>query len=301
MVLAVSRPSDGAARETEGEPPDLVPYEVPDPWNRRVLRVGIVNIMPRAETYEANLLRPLARATLPVAPVWIRLRAHEYASSDADHIRRNYVRFDEAIRYKELDGLIVTGAPVEELEFHAVHYWTELSEILRFCRTHVTGVLGLCWGGLALAKLLGLEKCTFDTKLFGVFQNRNLAPQHPILGGADELFWCAHSRHSGLRDADLEAARDAGVVTLLAHGPETGYSMFESSDGRYLMHLGHPEYEASRLGDEWARDMALGRQGVCLPLNVDLNRPASIWQSHCNDLFLQWLRDIAFRRGRPAR
>jgi homoserine O-succinyltransferase len=286
MVLAVSRPSDGAAQE-------LV-----DPWNREPLRVGIVNIMPRAETYEAYILRPLARAILPVSPVWIRLRSHEYGSSDADHIRRHYVAFDEAIRHENLDGVIVTGAPVEELEFHAVHYWTELSEILRFCRTDVASVLGLCWGGLALANLLGLEKHLFDRKLFGVFQNRNLAPDHPILGGADELFWCAHSRHSGVRDADLEAARDAGVVTLLAHGPETGYSMFESSDGRYLMHLGHPEYEASRLSDEWRRDSALGRRGVAAPRNFDLNRPASVWQSHCNDLFLQWLRHVAVARRR---
>jgi homoserine O-succinyltransferase len=301
MVLAVSRPAGGAARQTESEPPDLVSQEIADLWNPRALRVGIVNIMPRAETYEANILRPLARATLPVSPVWIRLCSHEYASSDADHIRRRYVRFDEAIRDQELDGVIVTGAPVEELDFQAVHYWTELSEILLFCRTHVTSVLGLCWGGLALAKLMGLEKQVFDTKLFGVFQNRNLAPQHPILGGADELFWCAHSRHSGVRDADLEAAANAGTVTLLAHGTETGYSMFESSDGRYLVHLGHPEYEASRLGEEWARDRTLGRPGVGPPINIDLNRPASVWQSHCNDLFLQWLRDIALRRGRPVR
>ncbi|MGA3122225.1 MAG: homoserine O-succinyltransferase [Polyangiaceae bacterium] len=260
------------------------------------LRVGIVNVMPRAETYEANILRPLARAVLPVTPVWIRLRSHSYGSSDPDYIHRAYVDFEDAIGAGILDGLILTGAPVEDLEFHEVHYWTELVEILRFCRSHVASVLGLCWGGLALAKLLNIEKRNFETKLFGVFQNRNLASDHPILGGADEVFWCVHSRHSGVSDSDLEGARDAGVVHLLAHGPETGYSIFESSDRRFLMHLGHPEYGSTRLLHEWERDASLGRRDVDPPRNFDLERPVNIWQSHCNDLFSQWLRDIALRR-----
>ncbi len=296
MVLAVSRPSDGATRQRRAGWLLGGSAEIADLWNSRALRVGIINIMPRAETYESYLLRPLARAILPVSPVWIRLRSHPYASSDADHIRRNYVSFNDAIRSDRLDGLIVTGAPVEELEYDEVRYWSELSDILRFCRTNVASVFGICWGGLALAKLLGVEKTLFETKLFGVFQNRNLVSDHPIFGGADDLFWCVHSRHSGLRDADLEAARDAGVVNLLSHGPDTGYSIFESSDRRYLMHLGHPEYEASRLSEEWARDATLGRRDVQPPRNFDLGRPVSVWQSHCNDLFVQWLRHLAIGR-----
>jgi homoserine O-succinyltransferase len=186
-------------------------------WPPRPLRIGIVNIMPRAELYEAHLVRPLARAPLPVTPVWIRLQSHVYGSSDAAHIeQRTYVTFDRAVAREPLDGLVLTGAPVEELEFRDVRYWTELCEILGYCRARVPGVLGICWGGLALAKQLGIEKQVFEKKLFGVYQNSVLDPEHPILGKSDDVFWCAHSRHSGARPSELGAARDAGIVRLLS-------------------------------------------------------------------------------------
>jgi len=271
--------------------------ELAEAWASRSLRIAIVNIMPRAETYEPYLLRPLGRALLPVDPVWVRLESHPYASSDAAHIRGKYISFDQAIRRGPLDGLILTGAPVEDLEFAHVHYWTELCEILGFCRTHATCVLGLCWGGLALANQLGLEKQNFEKKLFGVFQNSVLDPQHAILGGSDDAFWCTHSRHSGIRAPDLEAARDAGQVRPLSYGPETGYSIFESADGRFLAHLGHPEYEPARLAHEWERDSALGRPDVDPPRNFDPSRPVNVWRSHCNDLFARWLRQLALERG----
>jgi homoserine O-succinyltransferase/O-acetyltransferase len=262
----------------------------------RPLRVGIVNIMPRAETYEAYLLRPLARSLLPVSPVWIRLQSHQYGSSDASHIERRYVTFDRAIAREPLDGLILTGAPVEELEFRDVHYWSELCEILRVCRANLASVLGICWGGLALAKQLGIEKTLFEKKLFGVFPNDILDGEHSIMNGSDDVFWCAHSRHSGARAEELQAARDAGVVRLLSYGRETGHTVFESTDGRFLMHLGHPEYEAHRLVHEWERDSALGRRDVEPPRNFDPGRPINVWRSHCNHLFSRWLRYVALSR-----
>ena len=265
------------------------------------LRIGVVNIMPRAETYEPFLARPLARAASPVALVWIRLRSHPYSSSDATHIERNYVPYDEATRNTPLDGLVLTGAPVEDLPFEDVHYWGELCEILARCQARGTSVLGICWGGLALAKQLGIEKCSFEKKLFGVFVETVLDPDHPILGGSDDLFRCTHSRHSGIRSAELEAARDVGMVRLLSHGPETGYSVFESADGRLLMHLGHPEYEAARIAHEWERDSAAGRKDVEPPKNFDLARPANVWRSHCNDLFARWLLRISQTRSQHAR
>jgi homoserine O-succinyltransferase/O-acetyltransferase len=266
----------------------------------RPIRVGIVNIMPRAETYEPYLLRPLERVLLPVEPVWIRLASHQYASSDITRIRSSYVTFEEALNEKGLDALVLTGAPVEELPFEQVHYWPELSELLRFCSRNVTSTLGLCWGGLALAKQLGLEKHSFPKKLFGVFQNRYLSPEHVITGGSDDAFWCAHSRHSGVPDRELEAARDAGVVSLLSHGADTGYTLFESVDHRFVMHLGHPEYEASRLVHEWERDTSLGRVDVEPPRNFDPRQPQNNWRSHCNELFSQWLRFVDQARARTA-
>jgi homoserine O-succinyltransferase/O-acetyltransferase len=245
--------------------------------------------MPRAETYEANLLAPLERAAPVVQPVWIRLTSHAYGSSAADHIARNYQTFEQALTDGPLDRLILTGAPVEELAFQDVHYWAELVEILDHARRTIPSTLGLCWGGLALAKRLDIEKVRFPKKLFGAFRSRVLAPGHPLFAESRHEFWCAHSRHSGISDPALEAAAGAGQVRLLAHAPETGYSIFESADGRYVMHLGHPEYDAARLAFEWQRDAVLGRPDVEAPRNFDVTAPRSSWQSHCTSLFSRWL------------
>jgi len=258
----------------------------------KALRVGIINIMPRAETYEANLLRPLARAASLVSPVWIRLQSHAYGSSDAQHIARRYVTYEQASIVAPLDGVILTGAPVEELPFEDVHYWPELAAILRDARARVPSTLGLCWGGLALAKQLELDKQRFPKKLFGVYQNRNLAPNAGVLGDSDDLFWCAHSRHSGISDEVLEGAARDGRVTLLSHARDTGYSIFEGTDGRYLMHLGHPEYDARRLAFEWERDQTLGRADVDPPRNFDPHAPANTWRSHRATFFSQWLKAL---------
>jgi len=272
----------------------LVPEGTQPPGSR--LRVGIINIMPRAETYEANLTRPLARAPLAVEPVWIRLGSHVYSSSNVRHIARRYVTFEQATRTSSLDGLILTGAPVEEIPFEDVHYWPELVAILRQARRTIPSTLGLCWGGLALAKQLGIDKQLFSKKLFGVYRNRSLDPAAGVLGDTDDLFWCAHSRHSGIRDDVLERAAAEGRVELLGHAPETGYSIFRSSDRRYLMHLGHPEYDASRLAFEWERDRALGRTDVEAPRNFDPQSPKAVWSSHCETLFSRWLGSL---RGAP--
>ncbi len=285
--------------------PSNYPFEVDGPPLRRavnverarsagtpMLRVGVLNVMPKAESYEPYLLRPLAHSELLVEPVWIRLESHSYSSSNLAHIQQHYRSFAQVLTEAPLSGLILTGAPVEELAFEAVHYWRELEQILNYARLNLRGTLGLCWGGLALARLLGLDKVLFPRKLFGVFQNRSLSSAHPITGDFDDTFFCAHSRHSGISDVALEDASERGLVNLLSHGPDTGYSLFESADRRFLMHLGHPEYEASRLVHEWVRDRALGRTDVERPANFDPERPSNVWRSHRNELFSQWLRSL---------
>jgi len=191
-----------------------------------------------------------------------------------------------------LDGLILTGAPVEELAFEAVHYWPELDEILRCARRSIPSTLGLCWGGLALAKQLDIDKQLLPKKLFGVFQNRKLISGAGVLGESNEPFWCAQSRHSGIRDDVLEQAAADGRVHLLSYASETGYSVFQSSDRRYLMHLGHPEYDAHRLAFEWERDQSLGRSDVEPPRNFDPKSPKEVWRSHRTALFSKWLASL---------
>jgi homoserine O-succinyltransferase len=145
---------------------------------------------------------------------------------------------------------------------------------------------------MALAKLLGIEKVMLERKLFGVFQNRNLQREHRITGETDDVFWCPQSRHSTVAETALEQAALAGTVTLLSHSPITGYTIFESADQRYLMHLGHPEYEPERLVFEYQRDTEAGRSDIEPPANLDLEQPVNTWRSHRNEFYSQWLKFI---------
>jgi homoserine O-succinyltransferase len=248
------------------------------------LRIGIINIMPQAELYESMLLGPLARAFFEVEVVWIRLRSHSYSSSLQDFILENYVSFHEAIRSQPLDGLILTGAPVEELEFEEVHYWAELTTILEVAARRISGTLGICWGGMALAGLMGFQKQLFDKKLFGVYPHRNLTPAQSVMADENDVFWCPESRHSGFLDAELEDGERRGLIKLLAHAPETGYTCFESHDQRFLMHLGHE------------RDVKLGRRDVEAPHGLDLQHPEHSWRSHQSQFFSKWLERLWLRR-----
>ena len=243
------------------------------------IRIGIINIMPKLEAYEPNLLAPFAALPELVEPVFVRLDTHGYQSSDATHIERFYEPFDRAIA-RPLDGLLLTGAPVEELAFEDVHYWRELASILQYARTSIASTLGLCWGGLALGALAGVEKVLFSKKLFGVFEDR---PLTPLLGPTS--FACAHSRHSGVDTRSIESAARRGDVRLLARGEETGYSVFETPDERLLAHLGHPEYEGERLVVEWDRDRALGRTDVSPPAHFDPRAPKTTWLDHRQTVF----------------
>ena len=258
----------------------------------RPLRVGILNIMPKGEAYEPYLLFPLSRTIIQIEPIWIRLHSHAYKSTDLDHLDHYYDYFENAIAKAPLDGLVVTGAPVEEMEYEQVSYWDEITTILTFARQNITSTFGICWGGLALAKMVGIEKEMFNEKLFGVFETRNLDRSHPITGELDDVFWCVQSRHSGISDGVLERERAAGTLNLLAHSDNGGYTIFESADRRFLMHLGHPEYEAQRLVDEYRRDAALGRSDVPLPANLDVNKPVNRWRSHGLEFFAQWIRYV---------
>ncbi len=276
-------PSDHPARSPSDAAPDGEP----------AVRVGIINIMPRLEAYEPLVLGPLARVGRVVEPVFIRLESHGYGSSDHAHLDRFYRSYDDAVATRPLDGLIVTGAPVEELPFEQVHYWRELCAIADHARSHTKSTLGLCWGGMALGGMLGIPKNLFSKKLFGVFSNRRLADDHPIVGSQRDSFECAHSRHSGIDDAALERAQDEGRVRLLSHSAATGYSMFETPDHRFVMHQGHPEYVAERISFEWSRDRALGRTDVPPPQGFDVDHPTTTWHDHRESLFTSWVEFVA--------
>ena len=253
----------------------------------RPLRIGILNIMPLGEKYEFNILHPLGLSVLQLEPIWIRLESHNYKSWEPKHVDDIYVTYEEAMRDQPLDGLILTGAPVETIDYEDVHYWEEIKTILSDARKNIPSTLGLCWAGFVMAYLEGVKKLNYDHKLFGVFELKNLAPDHPIIGELDDVFFCPQSRHAGMPDEAMEEASESGRLKLLAYGPEAGYSIFSTTDDRFIAHTGHPEYNANRLAEEAKRD--LGNPEVPAPVNFDFNNPLNRWRSHRNIFFAQWV------------
>ena len=253
----------------------------------RPLRIGILNIMPLGEKYEFNILHPLGLSVLQLEPIWIRLESHNYKSWEPKHVDDIYVTYEEAMRDQPLDGLILTGAPVETIDYEDVHYWEEIKTILSDARKNIPSTLGLCWAGFVMAYLEGVKKLNYDHKLFGVFELKNLAPDHPIIGELDDVFFCPQSRHAGMPDEAMEEASESGRLKLLAYGPEAGYSIFSTTDDRFIAHTGHPEYNANRLAEEAKRD--LGNPEVPAPVNFDFNNPINRWRSHRNTFFAQWV------------
>ncbi|MBH66157.1 MAG: homoserine O-succinyltransferase [Chloroflexi bacterium] len=254
----------------------------------RPLRIGIMNIMPLGETYEFNLLLPLGLSVLQIEPVWIRLESHNYKTWEPGHIDDQYVSYSAATKDAPLDGLIITGAPVEHLSFEEVDYWDEFTEIAQHVRENTPNTLGICWGAFALAYLEGISKINFEQKLFGVYELENLDQNHYIMGAMDDAFLTPQSRMAGMSDTDLLLARDQGKINLLAYGPDSGYSIFETTDQKVLMHQGHPEYSSSRLAYEVIRDAE--DQSVPPVHNFDPEHPVNRWRMHRNTFFHQWLR-----------
>jgi homoserine O-succinyltransferase len=264
-----------------------IPPEQAERQDIRPLRIGLLNIMPLGEQYEFNLLHPLGLSVLQIEPIWIRLESHVYKSWPAGHLDDLYMTYSEATRNQPLDGLIVTGAPVEHLPFEKVEYWDEISEVIRDSRESCPSTLGICWGGFALAYLEGVEKITLPQKLFGLFELENQAQGHPVMGALDDVFWCPQSRNAGLPDDAMRQAEHEGRLNLLAYGPESGYTIFETTDQRVLMHTGHPEYNAGRLAYEARRDQ--NSPEVPPVANFDFNNPVNRWRSHRNTFFSQWI------------
>ena len=253
----------------------------------RPLRIGILNIMPLGEKYEFNILHPLGLSVLQLEPIWIRLESHNYKSWEPKHVDEIYVTYEKAMRDQPLDGLILTGAPVETIDFEDVYYWEEIKTILSDARKNIPSTLGLCWAGFVMAYLEGVKKLNYDHKLFGVFELKNLAPDHPIIGELDDVFFCPQSRHAGMPDEAMEEASESGRLKLLAYGPEAGYSIFSTTDDRFIAHTGHPEYNATRLAEEAKRDHE--NPEVPTPANFDFNNPLNRWRSHRNTFFAQWV------------
>ena len=256
----------------------------------RPLRIAILNLMPTKEVTETQLLRVIGNTALQVEVVLLRTASHLPKHTSPEHLDAFYKTFDE-VKCDKFDGLIITGAPVEKLEFEEVNYWAELKGIMDWAATHVYSTLYMCWAAQAgLYYRYGVDKYPLVRKCLGVYSHRVLDKGAPILRGFDDVFYAPHSRHTEVRVEDIEKVDD---LHLLAVSDDAGVYMASSRDGKHVFVTGHSEYDADTLKLEYERDIAKGME-VPVPANYFPNNdpaqpPVVRWRAHSNLLFSNWL------------
>ena len=256
----------------------------------RPLRILALNLMPTKIATETQLARLLANSPLQVQLTLLHTASHEATHVPGGHMEAFYKTFDEVCGQR-FDGMIITGAPVEQLPFEAVDYWPELCRILEFSKTNVFSALHVCWGAqAALYHHFGIEKELLPQKMFGVFQHRVLRPANPLVRGFDEVFWAPHSRHTGVRRNQVDAC---GALRVLAESEEAGIYLMSTESGRQIFVTGHPEYEKFTLDAEYRRDAAKGLP-IGLPKNYypqddPAREPLYRWRAHAFLLYTNWL------------
>lgn len=256
----------------------------------RPLELAILNLMPTKIATETQLLRLLGNTALQVNITLLHTATHKSRHTDPEHLLNHYETF-EAVRNEKFDGLIITGAPVEQMPFEEVDYWQELTRIMDWAETNVESTFYICWGAQAgLYHRYGIPKYPLPRKMFGVFAHRTLAPRERLLRGFDDVFYAPHSRHTEVRRADIEKVAD---LQLLAESDEAGVYLVASRDGRHIFVTGHSEYDPLTLKSEYDRDVNRG-----LPIHVPVNYypqddPARVpvvrWRGHAHLLFANWL------------
>jgi homoserine O-succinyltransferase len=256
----------------------------------RPLRVALLNLMPTKIVTETQFLRLLGNSPLQVEITLLHMASHRSKNVSEEHLINHYKSFPQ-VRRQKFDGLIITGAPVEDLPFEAVDYWPELAEVMDWSRTNVFASLFICWGAqAALHRFFGVPKHPLPRKMFGVFPHRTLEPRHELLRGFDDVFFAPHSRWTEIRRADLERVPE---LVLLAESDAAGVHILASRDGRMTFVTGHSEYDPLTLKQEYDRDVAKG-----LPIQVPVNyfpgddpaRPPVVrWRGHAALFFANWL------------
>ena len=256
----------------------------------RPIQIAILNLMPLKEETELQLLRSLSNTPLQVDITFVKVRSHESKNTSTSHLNEFYVEFDD-IKDRRFDGMIITGAPVELLEFEEVDYWEELTEIMAWTEKNVTSTIYLCWAAQAgLYFYYGLQKKLLDHKMFGLFWHRVLNRKVPLVRGFDDVFLAPHSRHT---DVPIEEIRKVKELTILAESDEAGLFLAMADGGRKIFVMGHPEYDRVTLDGEYRRDLEKGLP-IDLPKNYytnddPQNRLLLRWRSHANNLYTNWL------------
>ena len=256
----------------------------------RPLKIVILNLMPLTITTETDLIRLLSNTPLQLEISFMKLRSHTPKNTPIEHMMMFYRDFAQ-MRNEKFDGMIITGAPVETLDFEDVNYWDEMTDIFAWARTHVTSTLYICWAAQAgLYYHYGIPKYPLAKKMFGIFPQTPLEPQLPIFRGFDDVFQMPHSRHTELHREDILAHPD---LTLIAESPDCGVSMVMARNGREFFVTGHLEYAPNTLDNEYKRDKDI-RDDVDLPKNYyrdddPAKGPVVTWRAHANLLYSNWI------------
>ena len=263
----------------------------------RPLRIVILNLMPLKITTETDLIRLLSNTPLQIEVDFLKISGHISKNTPVEHMMTFYKDFS-TLRNENYDGMIITGAPVEQMPFEEVDYWKEVSEIFDWARTHVTSTLYICWAAQAgLYHFYGVPKYPLPQKMFGIFKHKVYDHQNPIFRGFDDEFYVPHSRHTEVRKSDIEKVPE---LTLLSESEESGVYMVMARGGREFFITGHSEYSPYTLDTEYRRDLDKGLPRE-MPLNYYRNNdpkegPLVRWRGHANLLFSNWLNYFVYQQ-----
>ncbi len=262
----------------------------------RPLKIAVLNLMPTKITTETQLIRLLSNSSLQIEFTLLQTATHRSTHTPEEHMEAFYKNFDD-VKNEKFDGLIITGAPVENLEFNEVTYWSELCSIMEWSKTHVFSTLHICWAAQAgLYYHYGVPKYPLEKKMFGIFKHYAINQNHPIVRGFDEIFNAPHSRHTGIAEEEIEKISE---LSLVAKSDEAGPYIIAAKDSRMLFVTGHSEYDYDTLANEYFRDLNKG-----LPIEIPVNyfpddnpekRPPNVWRGHANLLFSNWLNYFVYQ------
>ena len=255
----------------------------------RPIEIAIVNLMPTKIETETQLIRLLSNTPLQIRVTLIGTESYVGTHTSVGHLQKFYKTFSD-IKDQRFDGMIITGAPVEMLEFNEVKYWNELTQIFEYAKTNVQSTIFICWGAqAALHYYYGINKYTLDKKLFGVFKHKKFVQFDPLLKGTDEEFYIPHSRHTSVQFEDIENVPD---LSILAGSRDVGASVVRSVDGRQIFLMGHMEYDKDTLKTEYYRDLNKGLP-IDPPVNYFRDEEKTVvvpnWYSTANLIYSNWL------------
>jgi homoserine O-succinyltransferase/O-acetyltransferase len=263
----------------------------------RPLNILILNLMPEKEKTEAHILRLLGNTPLQVNIYFLKTATYHSKHTSPYHLEQFYTTFEE-IKEKKFDGMIITGAPVENMPFEKVEYWEELVQIMDWTKTNVTSTLHICWGAqAALYHHFGIQKYELPEKCFGIFPHIVNDRSEKLLRGFDDIYLAPHSRHTDVLMEDIEKCQD---IKVLSSSEEAGAFIMYANGGRQIMITGHLEYEAQTLAEEYSRDQEKGL-GTQIPINYfpdddPEKQPLNRWRSHAHLLFSNWLNYYVYQQ-----